>query len=62
MKLLFKYLLIISAYGCLSHGIAQNTAATEMAFKSDGISIPPLHIMIDSAINHNAMLRYRTLE
>ena len=62
MKLLFKYLLIISTFGCPFYGTAQSTAKTEMAFKSEGINIPPLHIMIDSAINHNAMLRYRTLE
>lgn len=62
MKLFFKYLLIITTYGYLSHGVAQSTATTEMVVNRNGISIPPLHILIDSAINHNAMLRYRNQE
>lgn len=62
MKLLFKNLLIFMTYGSLSIATAQNADKTQITFKSNGISIPPLQTMIDSAINHNAMLSYRNLE
>jgi len=52
---------MIIIYGCMfTHGMAQNSAAIETPAQRTGISIPPLNVLIDSAINHNAMVRYRT--
>jgi len=60
---LIKYLLMIIIYGCMfGHGMAQNSSTDEISAQRNGISIPPLHVLIDSAINHNALIRYRTQE
>ena len=42
-----------------THGMAQNSSTIETPAQRTGISIPPLNVLIDSAINHNSMLRYR---
>ena len=61
MTTLFKYFLPILLTGFLSNlGMAQNNMVKEIQSQRNGISIPPLQVLIDSAINHNAMVRYRT--
>ena len=60
MNPVIKYLLMIIIYGCMfTNGAAQNIPAAETPAQRNGISIPPLNVLIDSAINHNAMVRYR---
>ncbi len=54
---------MIMIYGSmLTYGMAQNSSSTESMVNKNGISIPPLYVLIDSALNHNAMVRYRTQE
>ena len=61
MNPLIKYLLMMILYGCMfTHGMAQNSLTARAPVQRIGISIPPLNVLIDSALNHNAMVRYRT--
>lgn len=63
MNQLVKYSLLIMIYGSMfTHATAQNSSSNETKANKNGISIPPLYVLIDSALNHNAMVRYRTQE
>ncbi|MDN3642964.1 TolC family protein [Lutimonas halocynthiae] len=60
MKLINKYLLLIILYGCFcSDAWGQTDSITKTTDYRNGIKIPSLYVLIDSAINHNAMVRYR---
>ena len=59
MKFLLYSILVVFLFGFLScPANAQATKPVEEHSVYDSISIPPLSMMIDSAIAHNAMLKY----
>ena len=63
MKYFFKCLLFIITYGCfINYGLSQTGSLNKVSIPQIGITIPPLKVLIESAINHNAMVRYRTEE
>ena len=61
MKPFYKYMLFIMILGSVNTSVwSQNTGVKSMSDDRSLIAIPPLKILIDSAINHNAMVRFRT--
>lgn len=62
MKSLLKYLIIFCVSNCLiNYAIAQTSPTQDTAAYKKESSMPPLDVLIDSAIKHNAMLKYRNL-
>jgi outer membrane protein TolC len=63
MRSPLKYLFIFCFTYCIfQDATAQVTAATDTATNKKNSVMPPLEVLIDSAIKHNAMLKYRNLE
>jgi outer membrane protein TolC len=63
MKSLFKFLFIFCVGHCVMHNaMAQAPAAMDTAASAKNSVMPSLEVLIDSAIKHNAMLKYRNLE
>lgn len=59
MNGIFKYALILFVNGCLCNfGLSQSQSLNEISLLENGISIPPLQVLIDSTINNNAMVRF----
>ena len=60
MKLLINYWLLIIIYGSsCNYGISQTDSLSQSIVPLNGLIIPPLHVLVDSAINHNAMVGFR---
>jgi len=63
MKPLLKVIFIISLSQCFFYNsFAQTAPEPALSSIQTGIGIPPLNELIDAAIKHNAMVRYRNLE
>ena len=60
MKLLLKFifLLFINTF-CINYSLAQTSSLENMPISKNEINIPPLNVIIDSVIKHNAMVRFR---
>jgi len=61
MKSLLKFILFICINNCLINYVTAQTALIQdTPINKNEVGIPPLNVLIDSAIKHNAMVSYRS--